>query len=158
MLKDILAISGHSGLFKFISQGRSGIIVESLDTKKRMNASATAKISTLEDISIYTDSGEVSLKDIFKAIFDKEEGRETISHKASNDELQSYFEAIVPDYDRDRVYVSDIKKVARWYNILHSYDMLNFEEEEAAEKENKEQEENSDAEDSTSENNQEDKQ
>lgn len=157
MLKDILAIAGHGGLFKFISQGRSGIIVESLDTKKRMNASATAKISTLEDISIYSDSGEVSLKDIFKEIYNKEEGRETISHKASNDELKSYFEEIVPDYDREKVYVSDIKKVVRWYNILHTYDMLIFDEEEAADDAG-EKEENSEGEEKASKNNQEEKQ
>jgi len=137
MLKDILSISGHSGLFKFISQGRHGIIVESLENKKRMNASATAKISALEDIAIFTDTEDIALNDVFKAIYEKEDGGEAISHKSSADELKSYFEEILPDYDRDRVYVSDIKKVIQWYNQLHKLDMLNFEEEEAAEEDKK---------------------
>jgi len=135
MLKDILSISGHSGLFKFISQGRHGIIVESLENKKRMNASATAKISALEDIAIFTDTEDIALNDVFKAIYEKEDGGEAISHKSSADELKSYFEEILPDYDRDRVYVSDIKKVIQWYNQLHKLEMLNFEEEEEEAKE-----------------------
>ena len=135
MLKDILSISGHSGLFKFISQGRHGIIVESLENKKRMNASATAKISALEDIAIFTDTEDIALNDVFKAIYEKEDGGKAISHKSSADELKSYFEEILPDYDRDRVYVSDIKKVIQWYNQLHKLEMLNFEEEEEEAKE-----------------------
>lgn len=142
MLKDILSISGYGGLFKFISQGRTGIIVESLEDKKRMNASATAKISALEDIAIFTDTEDMPLKDVFKAIFDKEDGGESINHKSSADELKNYFAEVLPDYDRDRVYVSDIKKVVQWYNLLHKFDMLNFDEEEEsdAETETKEEE------------------
>jgi hypothetical protein len=130
MLKDILSISGHGGLFQFVSQGRHGIIVESLETKKRMNASATTKISALEDIAIFTDTEDVALKDVFKAIYEKEDGGEAISHKSSADELKRYFEEILPDYDRDRVYISDIKKVIQWYNQLHKLEMLHFDEEE----------------------------
>lgn len=130
MLKDILSISGQGGLFKFISQGRSGIIVESLETKKRMNASATVKISSLEDIAIFTETEDLPLNDVFKTIHEKENGGETINHKSSADELKKYFGEVLPDYDRDRVYVSDIKKVLNWYNILHKFEMLNFEEEE----------------------------
>jgi hypothetical protein len=129
MLKDILSISGYGGLFKFISQGRTGIIVESLEDKKRMNASATAKISALEDIAIFTDTEDKPLKDVFKAIYEKENGKESINHKSSADELKNYFSDILPDYDRDRVYVSDIKKVINWYNILHKFDLLNFSDE-----------------------------
>ncbi len=136
-LKDILAISGHGGLFKFISQGRNGIIVESLADKKRISASATAKISALEDIAIYTDVEEVSLADVFTSIYNKEGGNQTISHKSSSNELKSYFEEVLPDYDKDRVYVSDIKKVLNWYNILQSLDMLKPSEKE---EENKEEE------------------
>jgi hypothetical protein len=102
-----------------------------------MNASATAKISALEDIAIFTDTEDVALKDVFKAIYEKEDGGETISHKSSADELKSYFEEILPDYDRDRVYVSDIKKVFQWYNQLHKLEMLNFDEEEEAKEEDK---------------------
>ncbi|MDK2979308.1 MAG: hypothetical protein PWP52_2022 [Bacteroidales bacterium] len=149
MLKDILSISGHGGLFQFISQGRHGIIVESLETKKRMNASATAKISALEDIAIFTDTEDVALKDVFKAIYEKEDGGETISHKSSADELKSYFEEILPDYDRDRVYVSDIKKVFQWYNQLHKLEMLNFDEEEEAKEEDKKADEKEQKEEKT---------
>ncbi len=133
MLKDILSISGFGGLYKFISQGRSGIIVESLEDKKRMNASATAKISALEDIAIFTETEDIPLNDVFKAIFEKENKGESINHKSSGNELKSYFEEVLPDYDKERVYVSDIKKVINWYNILHKLELLNFEEEKAEE-------------------------
>jgi hypothetical protein len=129
MLKDILSISGYGGLYKFISQGRNGIIVESLVDQKRMNANANAKISALEDIAIFTDIEDMPLKDVFKAVFDKENGGASINHKSSANELKKYFEEVLPDYDRDRVYVSDIKKVVNWYNILHKFEMLNFDEE-----------------------------
>ncbi len=129
MLKDILAISGKSGLYKFVSQGRQGIIVESLENKTRTHTSATAKISALEDIAIFTDDEDVPLKDVFKAIHEKENGGKAISHKSSANELKSYLEEVLPEYDKDRVYVSDIKKLIQWYNILHDYDMLNFDEE-----------------------------
>ncbi len=136
MLKDILSISGYGGLFKYISQGRTGIIVESLEDKKRMNASASAKVSALEDIAIFTDTEDLPLKDVFKAISEKENGGEAIGHKSSADQLKTYFAEIIPNYDRERVYVSDIKKVVNWYNILHKFEMLNFDkEEESAETE-----------------------
>jgi hypothetical protein len=135
MLKDILSISGYGGLFKFISQGRTGIIVESLEDKKRMNASSTVKISALEDIAIFTDTEDLPLKDVFKAISEKENGGEAIHHKSSADELKNYFTEVLPDYDRDRVYVSDIKKVLNWYNLLRKFEMLNFDEEEEETKE-----------------------
>ncbi len=147
MLKDILSISGYGGLFKFISQGRTGIIVESLEDKKRMNASATAKISALEDIAIFTDTEDIPLKDVFKAIFEKEDGGAAINHKSSANELKAYFEEVLPDYDRDRVYVSDIKKVLNWYNTLHKFEMLNFDEEEEENKEKTEEKNEAKAED-----------
>ncbi len=139
MLKDILSISGYGGLFKFISQGRVGIIVESLEDQKRMNASATAKISALEDISIFTDTEDKPLNDVFKLVFEKENGGVSINHKSSADELKNYFSEILPDYDRDRVYVSDIKKVINWYNILQKLELLNFEEEKEEKTENAEE-------------------
>ncbi len=128
-LKDILAISGKPGLFKFISQGRNGIIVESLTDNKRIHAPATAKISALEDIAIFTDEEEVPLHDVFKKINEKENGGKTIDHKSNPEELKSYMTDVLPNYDRDRVYVSDLKKLYQWYNILHELDMLTFEEE-----------------------------
>jgi len=123
-LKDILAISGKGGLFKFIAQARNGIVVESLEDKKRHVAPATARVSSLVDIAIFTQDEEVALADIFFKIHEKSEGKETLSHKASAAELKNFFEELVPDYDEDRVYVSDIKKVFQWYNQLHQHELL----------------------------------
>lgn len=133
-LKDILSISGKGGLFRLIAQARNGIVVESIEDNKRHVAPPTAKVSSLEDIAIFTREEEVPLADIFMMIHDKNEGQETISHKASAAELKDYFKELVPDYDEERVYVSDIKKVIHWYNQLHSHDML-----EVVEKEEKEE-------------------
>ena len=126
MLKGILSISGHSGLFKLVAESKNNIIVESLETKKRMPVYSTVKVSALEDIAIYTESGDLPLKDVLKAIYDREEGGNTISPKSSGNELKKYFENVVPEYDKDRVYVSDIKKVLLWYNTLNEMDMLDF--------------------------------
>jgi hypothetical protein len=123
-LKDILAISGKGGLFKFIAQARNGVVVESLDDQKRHVASATARVSSLEDIAIFTYDEEVPLGDIFFMIHEKAEGKETLSHKASVDELKSFFRELVAEYDEERVYVSDIKKVFQWYNQLQQHKML----------------------------------
>ena len=140
MLKGILAVSGQSGLFKMISQAKNSIIVESLVDGKRMPAYATSRISALEDISIFTEEGDVKLVDVFKNIFDKEEGAVSISHKSSANELKNYFAEVLPDYDRDRVYVSDIKKVVMWYNLLIDKDIFKFGEEEAKAEEPSEEE------------------
>ena len=126
MLKGILSISGQSGLFKMVAEAKNNIIVESLDTQKRIPVYSTSKVSALEDIAIYTETSDIPLKDILKAISDKEEGGSALSHKSSGDELKKYFVEVVPDYDKDRVYVSDIKKVLQWYNTLHEKDMLDF--------------------------------
>jgi len=125
-LKDILAISGMSGLYKFVSQGRNGVIIEGLVDKKRMNASSSARVSALEDIAIYTDDKELPLKEVLRRIFQKESGKETIDPKSTNDKLKKYFEEVVPDYDREKVYVSDIKKLLGWYNILLSQNMIDL--------------------------------
>ena len=123
-LKDILAISGKGGLFKFIAQARNGIVVESLEDQKRHVAPATARVSSLEDIAIFTMEEEVPLADIFFMIHEKSDGNETTSHKATVEELKSKFKELVPEYDEDRVYVSDIKKVFQWYNQLHQHKLL----------------------------------
>ena len=123
-LKDILSISGKGGLYKFIAQARNGVVVESMDDQKRHVAPATARVSSLEDIAIFTQEEEVPLADIFMKIYEKTDGKESVSHKASGDELKSSFEELVPDYDDERVYVSDIKKVFQWYNQLHACGML----------------------------------
>lgn len=128
MLKGILSISGQSGLFKLVAESKNNIIVESLETKKRIPVHSTSKVSALEDIAIYTEESDVPLKEIFKAISDKENGGAALSHKASGNELKAYFEEVVPDYDKERVYVSDIKKVLLWYNILQEKEMSDFSE------------------------------
>ena len=130
MLKGILSISGQSGLFKMVVEAKNNIIVESLDTQKRIPVHSTSKVSALEDIAIYTETSDVPLKEILKAISDKEEGGSALSHKSSGNELKKYFEEVVPDYDKDRVYVSDIKKVLQWYNTLQEKEMLDFSEQE----------------------------
>ena len=133
-LKDILSISGRGGLFKFIAQARNGIVVESLEDKKRHVAPSTARVSSLEDIAIFTEEEEVSLADIFMMIHEKTEGGKTISHKSPAEELKAQFKELVPNYDEERVYLSDIKKVYQWYNQLHDHNMLEIiekEEEEA---------------------------
>ncbi len=131
MLKDILSIGGKPGLYKLISQTKNGLIVESLIDKKRVPAFASSKISALEDIAVFTEDKEIPLKDVLKAISEKENGGECLNYKSSDDNLKNYFAGVLPEYDRERVYVSDIKKVLNWYNILHGLKMLNFEEEEA---------------------------
>jgi hypothetical protein len=125
-LKDILAISGYSGLFRFVSQGNSGVIVEVLVDKKRMNATASARVSALEDIAIYTSDKEIPLKEVLKRIFQKEDGKPTIDPKSPNEKLKKYFEEVVPEYDREKVYVSDMKKLYGWYNILLSQNMIDM--------------------------------
>ena len=123
-LKDILAISGKGGLFKFIAQARNGIVVESLEDQKRHVAPATARVSSLKDIAIFTIDEEVPLADIFFMIHEKSEGKETLSHKAPVEELKIQFKELVPEYDEDRVYISDIKKVFQWYNQLQQHQLL----------------------------------
>ena len=126
-LKDFFAISGKPGLYKFISQGRNSVmIVENLEDKKRITAFTTAKISSLEDIAVFTDAEDMALKDVFKAIYEKEKGTASIDHKSSGKVLEEYFHEIVPAYDRKRVYASDIKKVILWYNILQKQELLDF--------------------------------
>ncbi len=140
-LKDILSISGKGGLFKFIAQARNGIVVESLESKKRHVAPATARVSSLEDIAIFTNEEEVPLADIFYLIHEKADGKQTLSHKAPVEELKSQFREFVPDYDEDRVYVSDIKKVFHWYNELQERGMLELIEKEEREEASSEVEE-----------------
>jgi hypothetical protein len=125
MLKGILAISGKPGLFKMISNAKISIIVESLIDGKRMPAYATSKISSLEDISNFTNDGDVKLSDVFAGIFER--GLEVDPKKASSENLKESFRVVLPDYDEDRVYVSDIKKVFTWYNLLKSKDIISRE-------------------------------
>ena len=124
VLKDIIAIAGETGLFKFIAQGKNSIIVEHLETKKRSSAFGSAKVNSLEDIAIFTEKEEMPLSQVFNRIFDSAEGNSVIDAKADNALLKKWFEEVLPEYDKDRVYVSDIKKIAHWYNTLHKLDLL----------------------------------
>ncbi len=123
-LKDILSISGKGGLFKFVAQARNGIVVESIEDHKRHVAPSTARVSSLEDIAIFTEGEEVPLSDVFYRIHQKTDGKETLSHKASAEELTEAFHELVPEYDQEKVYQSDIRKVFQWYNQLHRNQML----------------------------------
>jgi hypothetical protein len=132
-LKGIISISGKPGLFKVIAQGKNNLIVESLIDKKRFPAYAADRVSALEDISIYTYDEDVALKTIYRAIYDKENGGVAPSHKDKETVLRSYLEEVLPNYDQERVYFSDIKKLFQWYNLLHSSGELKLEEEEVVE-------------------------
>jgi hypothetical protein len=132
ILKDILSISGEPGLFKFIAQGKNAIIVEHLETKKRSSAYGSAKVSSLEDIAIFTDKEDLPLGKVFDLIHEKENGGPAIDSKADSGKLKAWFETILPEYSKDKVYTSDIKKVAQWYNILHNLNLLVKEEPEKA--------------------------
>ena len=131
MLETILAISGKPGLFKLVSRGNRALIVETLDAqKKRTPAFETDKIISLADIAMYTDEEEVPLRQVLKSIFTKEEGKKAglDPKKASKDELHAYLGQVLPNYDRDRVYPADIKKLIQWYNILVENGLTDFDE------------------------------
>ena len=125
-LSKILAISGQSGLYLYISQARNGAIVEALADKKRSSVGVTSKITSLADISIYTDDEEVKLQDVFVSMKEVLGDADAPSSKSSADELKALFEKALPAYDRDRFYVSHMKKVVDWYNNLKKYASLDF--------------------------------
>ncbi len=142
-LKDILVISGQGGLFKYVSQGRNNVIVENLVDHKRTTIPATAKISMLEDIAIFTENDDVPLREVFKKIQAKENSGPAIPHKSADAELKKYFAEVLPEYDKERVYLSDIRKVVMWYNLLHELGINDFDapEENSEEKESEEKSE-----------------
>lgn len=126
-LDKILAISGKPGLYKLIAQTRGGFVAESLLDNKRISVNIQQNVSVLSEIAIYTLAEEIPLKNVLAKIKDKENGEPTsVKPKDSKDKLEEYFFDILPDYDEDRVYASDIKKVLQWYNLLQQHDMLGF--------------------------------
>lgn len=129
MLKTILSISGKPGLYKLISQGRNMLIVESLTDKKRFPAYGNEKIISLGDIAMYTDTDDVPLKDVLTAMKEKENGAAVVMDlkKATADELRAYLGEVLPTFDRDRVYLADIKKLISWYNLLVACGITDFE-------------------------------
>jgi len=133
MLETILAISGKPGLYRLVNRGNRSLIVETLDAqKKRMPAFATDKIISLADIAMYTDEEEVPLRQVLKNIYDLEGGKVASLdyRKATKEELADFMAKALPNYDRDHVYPSDMKKLVQWYNILIENGITDFEEKE----------------------------
>lgn len=135
MFERILTISGKSGLYRLLSSGRNMIIVEMVDaSKKRLPIHNTDKVVMLDDIAIYTDTEEVPLREVFAKIYEKENGELSLDLKmATPEEMVEYFEGIMPDYDRERVYLTHIKKMYQWYNILVAGGIVDFTAEEGSE-------------------------
>ncbi|MDR1983418.1 MAG: DUF5606 domain-containing protein [Prevotellaceae bacterium] len=134
-LKKILSVSGHSSLFAFVGKTKSGVIVENINDKKRTVFGESAKVSSLSDISVFTNTEEISLITVLEKIKEKEGGKIVGIEvkKVAPEILKKYFEEILPDYDRDRLYVSHMKKILDWYNQLQINDMLDFEKDNATE-------------------------
>jgi hypothetical protein len=132
MLKKILSVSGKQGLYKLISQGKNMFIVESLIDQKRISVFMHNKSVSLGDIAIYTQTEDVPLWKVLSKIKEKEEGKEIIFNPSTiqPDELRAYFETVLPDFDKDKVYLSDIKKIMSWYNLLIKSGLTDFEQEE----------------------------
>lgn len=125
-LAEILAISGQPGLYRFVAQSRGGIIVESLADSKRMIVSGNAKVSSLNDIAIFTVGEDMPLGRVFTLISEKTDGKECCSHKETDENIKAAMKSYVPDYDTDRVRLSDMKKLFSWYNILVGVGMNKF--------------------------------
>ncbi|TSA25224.1 MAG: hypothetical protein D4R67_10580 [Bacteroidetes bacterium] len=137
-LSKILSISGRPGLYRVVSQAKNAVIVESLIDQKRFPAFGNEKMSSLEEISIFTTGEDLPLKDVLRILYEKLEGKESVDPKSAPEVLQEFFLGIVPEYDRERVYASDVKKVLMWYNLLLTNQFLDFSEE-AEKKEEKEE-------------------
>lgn len=126
-LKEILAVSGTPGLYRYVAQGKGGIIVESLSDGRRTMVGGTTKVSALGDIAIFTASGEMPLGDLFQTLYDRQGGKAVeVTSKSTPDELRSFMSSILPDYDTERVHQSDMKKIAQWYNLLVAAGMTSF--------------------------------
>ena len=117
-LESIISVTGKPGLYKVLSQIKNGLIVESIVDGKRLPIHATDKVSALSDISIYTNDGDMPLGEIYGVVFEKTGGKAAVNHKAKPEELKSFMAEVVPNYDADRVYNSDLKKLFQWFNVL----------------------------------------
>ncbi|MDX1544455.1 MAG: DUF5606 domain-containing protein [Christiangramia sp.] len=138
-LDKILAISGKPGLYELTAQTRGGFIAKSLLDGKKIAVNMRHNVSILSEIAIYTYTEEIPLGEVFEKIKEKENGEETISHKSSKKELEDFFSEILPDYDEDRVYASDMKKIIQWYNILIKNGFNDFSKEEKEESKDEEE-------------------
>jgi len=127
-LSNILSISGKNGLFKMLSHGKTNFVVESLEDKKRFSAFQSEGVSTLDNIQIYTYEENVELAKLFETIYMKQE-KQPLDYKSWNDsQLRAFFKEVLPNYDEERVFLSNIKKIFQWYNILLKNDLINIEE------------------------------
>lgn len=132
-LRDILAISGEPGLYNYIASSRNGVIAESLVDGKRKNFSGThSRVSSLAEISIFTEDEDVALAEVLTSLFEHTKGEQTISHKASETELRTLFDQVLPTYDRERFHLSDMRKLVQWFNLLVKAGMTDFSIEETA--------------------------
>lgn len=129
-LSNIFFISGKPGLYKIVAKSKRHIIVESIIDKKRFPAFASSKMVSLKNISVYTENKEIPLIEVFKKIYEKTDGQKALSHKEEASKLKDYFSKIIPDYDKERVFVSDIKKILNWFNILIEKKLLKVKEKE----------------------------
>jgi hypothetical protein len=138
-LSNILSITGKGSLYKLISRAPNSFIVEGLEDGHRFPAFSHDGVATLDNIAIFTEDEEVSLQSVFQSIFKKENGQKIVVPK-DNNALKAYFAEVLPNYDRDRVYVSNIKKVLAWYNILAEHQLIDLEEEKPQEEEGQKEE------------------
>lgn len=126
-LEKILSIGGKPGLFRLVTQTRTGFVAESLLDGKKISVGMTGNVSVLSEIAIYTLEEELPLREVFAKIQEKENGAKIpLSHKAAREDLEAYFFEVLPNYDEDRVYASDIRKVIQWYNLLHENGVNDF--------------------------------
>ncbi|KAA2218133.1 DUF5606 family protein [Maribacter flavus] len=141
-LEKILSVAGKPGLYKLITQTRTGFVAESLLDGKKISVGLRSNVSVLSEIAIYTLDEELPLRDVFLKIQEKENGEKTsVSHKDEKIKLEEYFFEVLPNYDEDRVYTSDIKKIIQWYNLLVENDLTDFSKEETKDTEKKEEKE-----------------
>lgn len=125
-LKEILSVSGKPGLFKTIAQTKTGVIIESLTDGKRLQAFASDKISSLGEISIFTSGDDMPIREVFRLMQEKSAEVSTPDSKANDTTLKSFFETVIPEYDRERVYSSHIRKIVQWYNQLIANEITDF--------------------------------
>ncbi len=130
-LEKIISITGKPGLYKVVSQIKNGLIVESVTEGKRIPVYSSEKVSALSDISIYTYSGDLPLKEVYEKMAKKTNGKAAIDHKSDANDLRNFLKEVVEDFDQDRVYHSDLKKLFQWFNILAQHDLLKEDKEEA---------------------------
>jgi hypothetical protein len=136
-LQGIISIAGRPGLYKVVAQGKNTVIVESMTDKKRFPAHASDKISSLEDISVYTTDEDVKLTEVYSKMYDVLNGKEALSHKEDPSKLREFVLTFLPNYDSERVYDSDVKKLFQWYNTLLSEGLLTPEVKEVKEEDSK---------------------